>query len=475
VHGKIYKLKIESRHSMYIKQLSLNNFRSFTDLTIPFADEDRSAQPSKTVVFIGNNGAGKTAILDALKTNLSWLVARINRVNSNGSSIVEKDIHNGQDFAAISLQLQYQSKCYNWRVAKTLKGRPKTTDSQLHDASDLALSFQLQLSLDATNASLPLIAYYPVERVVLDIPLKIKTRHSFNQLDGYDNTLQGVDFRRFFEWFRDREDSENEVRSQQVEADGIKLLEEFVVRAEEDGIVKGDIAAFFETLNRLKASARDRQLMAVRVAIKTFMSDFDNLRIQRKPRLQMFVDKNGKTLDVFQLSQGEKSMMALVGDIARRLAMMNPALENPLEGFGIVLIDEVDLHLHPNWQRVIVGNLNKTFPNCQFVLTTHSPIVISESPNLLCYSLNDGELQKLNNLYGMDVNQVLLQDMDAGIRNADIQQDFDNLRDSLQEGQLADAKELLTKLEKKISIDNLELSKAKLLIRRLEVQRAANH
>ena len=167
-------------------------------------------------------------------------------------------------------------------------------------------------------------------------------------------------------------------------------------------------------------------------------------------------------------------MMALVGDIARRLAIMNPALENPLEGFGIVMIDEVDLHLHPNWQRAIVGNLNKTFPNCQFVLTTHSPIVISESPDLLCYSLNNGELQKLNNLYGMDVNQVLLQDMDAGVRNADIQQAFDDLRDSLQEGELTKAKGLLAKLEHKISIDNLELSKSKLLIRRLEAQCAAN-
>jgi predicted ATP-binding protein involved in virulence len=205
------------------------------------------------------------------------------------------------------------------------------------------------------------------------------------------------------------------------------------------------------------------------------MSDFDNLRIQRKPRLQMLVNKNGKTLDVAQLSQGEKSMMALVGDIARRLAIMNPALENPLEGSGIVLIDEVDLHLHPNWQRAIVGNLNNTFPNCQFVLTTHSPIVISESPDLLCYSLNNGELQKLNNLYGMDVNQVLLQDMESSIRNADIQQAFDNLRDSLQDGELTKAKELLAELEQKIAIDNLELSKAKLLIRRLEAQRAANH
>ncbi|MGZ8173460.1 MULTISPECIES: AAA family ATPase [Methylobacter] len=470
---------------MYIKQLILNNFRSFTDLTIPFVDEEHGDQPSKTVVFIGNNGAGKTAILDALKTNLSWLVARINRINSNGSPIAEKDIHNGQAFAAISLQLQYQDKCYNWRVAKTLRGRTKTIESQLQDVTRWILSLQDQLSLDATNTSLPLIAYYPVERAVLDIPLKINTRHSFDQLDGYDNALQGVDFRRFFEWFRDREDSENEVQIQKTSKILDKLrksypsqyssFDDYISSLYGEDALDILLQLDLNTVDQIQASTKDRQLTAVRVAIKTFMGDFNNLRIQRKPRLQMFVDKNGKTLDVAQLSQGEKSMMALVGDIARRLAMMNPALENPLKGFGIVLIDEVDLHLHPNWQRVIVGNLNKTFPNCQFVLTTHSPIVISESPNLLCYSLNDGELQKLNNLYGMDVNQVLLQDMDAGIRNADIQQDFDNLRDSLQDGQLADAKELLTKLEKQISIDNLELSKAKLLIRRLEVQRAANH
>jgi len=149
-------------------------------------------------------------------------------------------------------------------------------------------------------------------------------------------------------------------------------------------------------------------------------------------------------------------------------------LENPLEGYGIVLIDEIDLHLHPKWQRAIIGNLNKTFPNCQFVLSTHSPIVISESPDLLCYSLDNGVLQKLDNLYGMDVNQVLLQDMDADIRNADIQEAFDDLRDSLQDGRLEEAKTLLAGLEQKISIDNLELNKAKLLIRRLEAQRAVN-
>ncbi len=463
---------------MYIKQLTLNNFRSFADLTIPFVDEDRDDRPSRTVVFIGNNGAGKTAILDALKINLSWLVARINRDKGNGFHIADTDIRNEQAFAAIALQVQYEERFYNWQVAKTLKGRLKSAESQLDEASKLALLFKEQLSLNANNAALPLIAYYPVERVVLDIPLKIKTRHSFGQLDGYDNALQGVNFRRFFEWFREREDIENESLSGHLppfstNAMLINIIEKFGLSKDDD------IGAAFNTAidENLKvwAKLKDRQLTAARIAIKTFISDLDNLRIQRKPRLQMLVDKNGKALDVAQLSQGEKSLMALVGDIARRLAIMNPALENPLQGKGIVLIDEIDLHLHPNWQRVVIGNLNKTFPNCQFVLTTHSPIVISESPNLLCYSLDNGNLQKLNNLYGMDVNQVLLQDMEASIRNADIQQDFDNLRDNLQEGRLADAKQLLAELEQKIAIDNLELSKARLLIRRLETQYAANH
>jgi hypothetical protein len=106
-----------------------------------------------------------------------------------------------------------------------------------------------------------------------------------------------------------------------------------------------------------------------------------------------------------------------------------------------------------------------------FILVQQS----SEIPNLLCYSLNDGKLEKLSNLYGMDVNQVLLQDMDAEVRNADIQDAFDNLRDTLQDGNLDEAKELLQALEQKISIDHIELSKARLLIRRLEIQNAKNH
>ncbi len=246
---------------------------------------------------------------------------------------------------------------------------------------------------------------------------------------------------------------------------------------EEVNILANETSQNEEDFQNLMKNILDIQLESVRHAIKSFMPDFDKLRIERKPRLRMLVNKKSdkKPLDVLQLSQGEKSLMALVGDIARRLAIMNPALENPLEGEGIVLIDEIDMHLHPKWQRTVIGNLNKTFPNCQFILTTHSPIVISETPNLLCYSLNDGKLEKLTNLYGMDVNLVLLRDMDADIRNADVQIAFDKLLDTIQNGKINEAKELLSALEQKVAINHIELSKARLLIRRLEVQHAKNN
>lgn len=70
--------------------------------------------------------------------------------------------------------------------------------------------------------------------------------------------------------------------------------------------------------------------------------------------------------------------MTLFGDLSRRLALANPQLENPCEGEGVVLIDEIDLHLHPSWQRQIVPALKRTFPHVQFIITTNSPQVLGE-------------------------------------------------------------------------------------------------
>lgn len=298
---------------------------------------------------------------------------------------------------------------------------------------------------------------------MIDIPLKIRGKHEFFQLNGYENSLtQGVDFRRFFEWFREREDTENESG---LTDDVLEQLR----------TVLGDDNETWSKLDKLRASSRDRQLTAVRSAIYKFMPEFSNLRVRRKPRLHMSIDKNGEPFDVAQLSQGEKSLMALIGDIARRLSVMNPELKNPLEGDGIVVIDEVDMHLHPKWQRSLIKQLTTTFPKCQFVLSTHSPLVISDCKNVLAYLIGDEELIQLPSLYGQDANTVLLEIMDTDIRNAEINESLSMALDAIHDSNLSQAKEIIQQLEEELPSGNLELSKAKLLLRKKELKDAQNN
>jgi len=205
------------------------------------------------------------------------------------------------------------------------------------------------------------------------------------------------------------------------------------------------------------------------------MPGFESLRIERKPRLRMMVDIDGTQLDVEQLSQGEKSLMALVGSIASRLSMMNPALPDPLEGRGIIMIDEVDLHLHPRWQQGIIDRLCSVFPNCQFILTTHSPLVISPSQNILAYMLDNGEIRQLGNLYGMDANQVLLQEMDVSIRNQEVQDKLDDILDLIHDRNFLEAHAEIKELEEKLPTDHWKLNKIKILLMRKEAQFAKNN
>lgn len=456
---------------MEIKSLVLKNVGPFKDLEISLAPTHQT--PSNITVFVGNNGTGKTSVLKALATSLSWFIARLSTEKGNGSYISEDDILNGTNTAAIEVEAcdlfktldsaeGSENNSFRWTIAKARKGRKAQYTSQLTDCTHLANYYRNALTQD-DQVSLPLIAFYPVERVVLDIPLKIKTKHTFLQLDGYDNSLsQGVDFRRFFEWFREREDTENESGISEDVLSKLRPLAE----------TNQDVWQF---LNELNASAKDRQLTAVRTAIRGFMPHVDNLRVRRKPRLYMAIDKDGETLNVAQLSQGEKSLMALIGDIARRLAMLNPALENPLTGDGIVLIDEVDLHLHPSWQRSLCDRLIETFPNCQFILTTHSPLVISDCKNILVYTLTNGELQELPSQYGQDVNTVLLDVMDTSIRDPEFDAKLNDLLDAIQDSNLIQAHHLLAELTAEpTNRNNLELVKAKLFLRKQEL-RHANH
>jgi predicted ATP-binding protein involved in virulence len=485
---------------MQIKAFEVYDLGPFEVLDTSFTSDN--AGPANVIVLVGNNGAGKTSVLKALATSLSWFPGRLRGGKGSGSPIPYHAIRRGAASAAIKLTVSDTSagqKDFHWTVARSRQGMKAEHVSALAGASLLADHYRSQLTVDE-KCSLPLLAFYPVERLVMGAPLKVNARNAFDQMAGYEDFLSPtVNFAGFFEWFRDREDYENERYSQVLNSDNkgdqLRRWRQIAAVLNNHTVDEGealDVEAIRAQLNKIEAALKnvplvkqvgqqssqvpaDTQLSAVRSAIEQFMPGFSNLRVQRKPYLQLMVDKGGVPLDILQLSQGEKTLMALVGDIARRLAMVNPALDNPLHGRGIVLIDEVDMHLHPNWQREIIRNLIRTFPHCQFILSTHSPLVISDYQDVLVFALNDGHLDKVPSQFGQDANTVLLDVMDTHVRNAGIGEQLNDTLDAIQTGRLDDARQIIQRLESQLPSSNLELAKAKLFLRKQELRLEKNH
>jgi predicted ATP-binding protein involved in virulence len=193
--------------------------------------------------------------------------------------------------------------------------------------------------------------------------------------------------------------------------------------------------------------------MAIRNSIHALIPEFDNLRVKRNP-LRMTVNKaigdKVEELSINQLSDGEKCLLAMVGDIARRLAIANPSLDDPLQGEGIVLIDEIELHLHPQWQHKIIPRLTETFPNCQFIVTTHSPQVLShiQPENIyILQSTPDGIIASHpESSYGRDSNQILENIMGVSAYPEDIEKDLSELFRLIERNDLVGAKQLLEQL-----------------------------
>jgi hypothetical protein len=150
-----------------------------------------------------------------------------------------------------------------------------------------------------------------------------------------------------------------------------------------------------------------RMRQAFHRVLEVFLEGFANLRIVENP-LGLLVDKQDSTFEVFQLSDGERSFLAMGTDLARRLTLANPGLQDPLQGEGTVLIDELELHLHPRWQRTAVEKLRTTFPNIQFIATTHSPFVIQTLRPGELISLEDRERDSYAGLGIEEISQAVM-------------------------------------------------------------------
>lgn len=367
---------------MRIEKLEARNFKIFGDLKL--------CLNGKSTVLFGVNGTGKSTVLSMINYLFRIWVNRFNTSQGRAYETFSDDlVKTGASECTLSVQVQIGGELYELKrqYRKQKAGMPKkqqTYDRKLYETfcDSFANTF-----LNKAENNIPIFVNYGTNRSVLDIPLRIRNKHEFGTISALERVIENeLDFRTFFEWFRNQEDIENETK-----------------------LESGDV------------NYEDPMLRCVRKAVEAMLGNVTELKVKRNP-LCMKVKKGNKDIRVDQLSDGEKCTLALFGDLARRISIANQYRTNPLEGEGIVLIDEIELHMHPSWQRRVLHILQEIFPNIQFIITTHSPQVLGEADNRYnIVFLNQEEsgcaVEIVERMDGFDSNYILEEYMGTTSKN----------------------------------------------------------
>ncbi len=434
---------------MKIKKLEINNFRVFRQATVEFPE-------SNLAVFIGVNGQGKSSLLDlvAMFLNYNSIILTTRDLSSAVYRIYPSDINLKSD---ASYNRAYFDTGHNNIVEAECHA--ENLDSKhgigLDSLGYFTQELRSEIIANKETASISTLLYYRANRFFDNNYESSNEEQTYEapQFAAYENAFSKkiTNFTEFVNWFRNEEDKENEL---------IKKERNF--------------------------DATNPRLQVIRKAISTFFHhlqepSYGNLRVERElPKAFNFaladfssslrIFKNDQDLRLEQLSDGEKMLLMVVCDIARRLSIANPGLSNPLEGRGIVLIDEIELHLHPKWQREVIPALLATFPNIQFLLSTHSPQVLSSVDSEDIFLLKDGEVLKLSsNPKGMDTNAILEEVMDTPKYPKHMAELVEKLFTLVQKRQFGPAMEVRQQIVEETSPDYPILRQADSMMERLKV------
>ncbi|WP_415714625.1 AAA family ATPase [Maridesulfovibrio sp.] len=391
---------------MYLEKLSLHNYRGIRDMEIEF---DRHLN-----VFVGDNGCGKTSILDALVRGVS--AARINHVAGTERQNLENilliasyEIMNDESYARYELSFSVQGKS----VAVVSSSNPEEISSSLKEKFE---------RLDHLERM-----FFPADRG-FGFSAAPPSRDALNGVRNIDPRIalimdRSSPFLYELLWIKNQEDRENAQLRRMIDSN--------------------------EPLNSFKKNIK---LKAVKQAISK-ITGFKNFAFYADEDAFSVVKKEGEhSLVVNQLSLGEQVYLGLIAAIATNVVLNAPDDINPIEHACLVLIDEIDLHLHPKWQRRIVPALRETFPNCQFIITTHSPQVLSEVPAENIFSLyrdENGDIQyeKPDMSKGLNSSEILQEVMDLPAFSPEFEEELSRIYTFIEEEKFDEAKELIEKYE----------------------------
>lgn len=379
----------EPQNKVILTDLKLLFFRKFKSLGIKFEKD--------ITIFIGDNGAGKTTILQAIAKTFSWINSRIIQKGRTGRILEYSDITvDCLDYCEVITNIRLgEFTSYRGSLVKSAKGIEAAKSSELdnyHHLSNLYRVCNDRLRKSGKKElNIPLLAYYSVERSILksnatfDLE-KLTETIEFSRFDAIDKTVtDGTgNISDFLQWFIFIDNLAVTEPKSKVNELANEISELKNIAKDSTHVLWNTLSEKVKLLNDIqgKGSSVAQEYENIRKIIKKAIANchpsISDIFVDRSSgRVEVKVINDGIALNIFNISKGQQVFLSLIADLVRRLILLNPSLNNPLNGQGIVLIDEIELHLHPDWQQNIISSLIKNFPNIQFVITTHSPIVLS--------------------------------------------------------------------------------------------------
>ena len=415
---------------MRVTRLKLANVRAIEAAELHFR--------SGFNLVVGVNGVGKTTVLDALAVCLSAFVRRANKLPRYEVRFDLFDIRMGANALDVVCDVEAGTKNtrYGYSLHKSRESAVPREEKagipreQVHDTPDRAefVGESLPAVSGDEPRGRPLAILFSTSRAVPSerMPPKSAAAGGVNAaFSGALSNRRGLHLTEFEAWMRVQE-----------------------ALSWERPAAKHVLDAFDKAASR-------------------FLPDYRNLRLGGESASGSFllVDRGTATLPVELLSDGERGLLAMVFDLTRRLAQANPEVKDPAaEAEAVVLIDEIELHLHPGWQRRVVRNLTETFPKCQFIATTHSPQVIGEVEHARIHVMADGEVYSPTHSFGVDSSRVLEEIMDTDPRTKEMKELLSEISRTIGEDRYDDALTLLSKLSNQLGNNDPEVTRIRTLL-----------
>ncbi|MDE0218323.1 MAG: AAA family ATPase [Spirochaetaceae bacterium] len=404
------------------RKIHLHNYRCFEDLKLSLAED--------TTVLFAENGGGKTALLTALALGIAVFQSgapRDLKIDPRRDPTMRTLDEKGRREPVGPCELAWtaaadESETVTWSTAVRAASRRATNKHQA--------IFEVMERVRVPGDRWPLFAWYGVDRLRRNGGRRRKVERTGDRWEAYDSSLDpNLDEAPLLQWLQD------------------EMLGD-VVRRQHD-----ESERFF-----------DKAVMDATVHATPGVTNAWYDPVEQGPKVRF---ENGHVAPWSELSDGYHVFIALVADIARRAVMLNQfdGADAPARVEGVVLVDEIDLHLHPRWQRVALPRLRNAFPRLQLVVTTHSPQVLSSVENRQVRRLVDGALQEYPVLVeGRDSNAILREYMRTEDRSAEGTEALRTLHDYIDRGRREEAEALYRKLLARWGDLDPDLIEAKVLL-----------